>query len=98
MRRNDQAVELVVGVVGEREHHPVLSALAGTHFDAADDAVGARRGGDLNAIAGASPRTLTASIAFAGCAAARIMRPSARGARHLIRRNVSSPRSQLTTA
>jgi hypothetical protein len=51
MGRNDQTVELVVGVVGEREHHPVLSALAGTHLDAADDAVGARRGGDLNAVA-----------------------------------------------
>ncbi len=50
MRRDDQAVELVVGVVGEREHHPVLSALAGAHLDAADDAVGSRRGRHLDAV------------------------------------------------
>ena len=50
MRRNDQTVELVVGIVSEREHYPVLTAFAGTDFDAADDAVGAWRGGDLNAI------------------------------------------------
>ncbi len=50
MRRDDQAVELVVGVVGEREHHPVLAALAGAHLDAADDAVGARRGRNLDAV------------------------------------------------
>ena len=50
MRRHDEAVELVVGVVGEREHHPVLSALARAHLDAADDAVGAGRGGHLNAV------------------------------------------------
>ena len=50
MRRDDQAVELVVGVVGEREHHPVLAAFAGAHLDAADDAVGAGRGRDLDAV------------------------------------------------
>ena len=50
MRRDDQAVELVVGVVGEREHHPVLAAFAGADFDAADDAVGAGRGRDLDAV------------------------------------------------
>jgi hypothetical protein len=50
MRRDDQAVELLVGVVGEREHRPVLSAFAGAHLDAADDAVGAGRGGDLDAV------------------------------------------------
>ena len=50
MRRDDQAVELVVGVVGEREHHPVLAALARPHLDAADDAVGAGRGRDLDAV------------------------------------------------
>jgi hypothetical protein len=50
VRRHDQAVELVVGVVGEREHHPVLAALAGAHLDAADDAVGARRGRNLDAV------------------------------------------------
>ncbi len=55
MRCYDQAIELVVGVVGEREHHPVLSAFAGAHLDAADDAVGARRGGNLNAVGVAMP-------------------------------------------
>ena len=50
MRRHDQAVELVVGIVGEREHHPVLAAFAGADFDAADDAVGARCGGNLDAV------------------------------------------------
>ena len=50
MRRDDQAIELVVGVVGEREHHPVLPAFAGADFDAADDAVGAGRGGNLDAV------------------------------------------------
>ena len=50
MRGDDQAVELVVGVVGEREHHPVLTALAGADLDAADDAVGARRGGNLDTV------------------------------------------------
>ena len=50
MGGNNQTIELVVGVVGEREHHPVLPALAGADFDAADDTVGARRGGDLNAV------------------------------------------------
>ena len=50
MRRDDQAIELVVGVVGEREHHPVLAALARAHLDAADNAVGAGRGGNLDAV------------------------------------------------
>ena len=50
MRRHDQAIELVVGVVGEREHHPVLAAFAGADFDAADDAVRAGRRGNLDAI------------------------------------------------
>src|SRR3982074_615187 len=50
MRCNDQTIELVVGVVGEREHHPELSAFAGAHFDAANDAVGAGCGGNLDAV------------------------------------------------
>src|SRR3954452_10228874 len=50
MRRDDQTVELVVGVVGEREHHPVLAAFAGADLDAANDAVGAGRGGNLDAV------------------------------------------------
>jgi hypothetical protein len=44
MRRDDETVDLLVAVVGEREHRPVLAGLAGAHFDAADDAVGAGRG------------------------------------------------------
>jgi len=32
------------------EHHPVLAALAGADFDAADDTVGAGCGGDLDAV------------------------------------------------
>src|SRR6185437_11810358 len=36
--------------VGEREHHPILPALAGAHLDAADDAVGPGRSRDLDAI------------------------------------------------
>src|SRR5260370_332426 len=50
MRGYDQAVELVVGIVGEREHHPVLAAFAGTDFDAANDAVSAGRGGNLDTV------------------------------------------------
>ena len=50
MRGDDQPVELVVGVVGQREHHPVLSALARADLDAADDAVGSRRGRNLDAV------------------------------------------------
>jgi hypothetical protein len=50
MRRDDQTIELVVGVVGEREHHPVLTGFAATHLDAANDAVGAGCGGDLDAV------------------------------------------------
>src|SRR5258705_13794659 len=50
MRCNDQTIELVVGVVGEREYHPELAAFAGADFDAADDAVGAGCGGNLDAV------------------------------------------------
>src|SRR2546423_10238085 len=50
MRSDDQAVELVVGVVGERENHPVLPTLAGADLDAADNAVGSRRRRNLDAV------------------------------------------------
>ena len=50
MRCDDQTIELVVGVVGEREHHPVLAAFAGADLDAANDAVGAGCRGNLNAV------------------------------------------------
>jgi hypothetical protein len=50
MRRHDQAIELVIGIVGEREHHPVLTAFAGADFDTANDAVGSGCGGNLDAI------------------------------------------------
>ena len=50
MRHDDQPVDLLVAVVGEREHRPVVAALARAHLDAADDAVGAGRGRDLDAV------------------------------------------------
>jgi len=50
VRRDDQPVELVVGIVGEREHDPVLPAFARAHLDAPHDSVGAGRGGNLDAI------------------------------------------------
>ena len=50
MRRDDKAVDLLVAIVGEREHRPILAALAGAHFDAANDAVGTGRGRDLDAV------------------------------------------------
>ena len=51
MRHDDQPVDLLVAVVGEREHRPVGVALARAHLDAAHDAVGAGRGRDLDAVA-----------------------------------------------
>ena len=51
MRRDDQAVDLLVAVIGEREHRPVGAGFAGAHLDAAHDAVGAGRGRNLHAIA-----------------------------------------------
>ena len=51
MRRHDQAVDLLVAVIGEREHRPVLAGFAGAHLDAAHDGVGAGRGRNLDAIA-----------------------------------------------
>ena len=53
MRRDEQALDLFVGVVGEREHDPVRpgAALLRADLDAAHDAVGAGRRGDLDAVA-----------------------------------------------
>ena len=53
MRRDDQAGQLLVGIVGEREHDPgrLGARLERADFDAPHDAVRARRGGDLNAVA-----------------------------------------------
>ena len=51
MRHDDQPVDLLVGIIGEREHRPVGVALARAHLDAAHDAVGAGRGGNLDAVA-----------------------------------------------
>ena len=50
MRHDDQAVDLLVAGVGEREHRPVGRALARRLLHAADDAVGAGRGRDLDAV------------------------------------------------
>ena len=51
MRRHDQPIDLLVAIIGEREHRPVSSGFARAHLDAADDAVGARRGRNLDAVA-----------------------------------------------
>ena len=51
MRHDDQPVDLLVGIVGEREHRPIGAGLARAHLDAAHDAVRAGRGGDLDAVA-----------------------------------------------
>ena len=51
MRRHDQAIDLLVAIVGEREHRPIAAGFARPHLDATDDAVGARRGRDLHAVA-----------------------------------------------
>ena len=51
MRSDDQAVDLFVAVVGEREHRPIAASFARAHLDAANDAVGAGCGRDLQAVA-----------------------------------------------
>ena len=52
MRRDQKAVDLLVGVVGEREDDPVRpgAGLAGLHGDAADDAVAPGRRGDADLV------------------------------------------------
>jgi len=51
MRHDDQPVDLLVGIVGEREHRPIGIGFARAHLDAAHDAVRTGRGGDLDAVA-----------------------------------------------
>ena len=51
VRHDDQPVDLLVARIGEREHRPVGAGFARAHLDAADDAVRARRGRDLDAVA-----------------------------------------------
>ena len=53
MGGDDEAGQLLVGIIGQREHDPrrLGAGLERAHLDASDDAVGARRGGDLNAVA-----------------------------------------------
>ena len=53
MRRDDKARELLVRIVGERENDPggLRPRLQRAHLDAPHDAVGAGRGGNLNAVA-----------------------------------------------
>ncbi len=46
MRHDDEALDLLVAGIGEREHRPVGVALARAHVHAADDAIGSGRGGD----------------------------------------------------
>src|SRR4051812_40096781 len=50
MRRHEEALDLLVTVVGERDDRPVGAAFARPHLDAARDVVGAGRDGDLDAI------------------------------------------------
>ena len=53
MRGDDEPFKLLVGVIGEREHDPgrARAGLAGGDFDAAHDAVGPGRGGNLQSVA-----------------------------------------------
>jgi len=51
VRRDDQAVDLFVAVIREREHRPVVAGLTRAHLDAADDAVRAGGGRNLDAVA-----------------------------------------------
>ena len=54
MRHDEQPVDLLVGRVGEREDDPVRRAFGvlRRHLDAPHDAVRARRGRNLDAVAG----------------------------------------------
>ena len=112
MRGDDQAVELVVGVVGEREHHPVLPALAGADLDPANDAVGSRRRRNLDAVGLAAlmveycgeidGRRVTADADSVNGVRRRRRRNNHEAQRnqrrHLIRRNVSTPRPTILPA
>ena len=52
VRGDQQPFDLLVGIVGQREDDPVRlgARLLGADLDAANDAVGARRRGDLDAV------------------------------------------------
>ena len=67
MRRHDQPCQLLLGIIGQREHDPgrLSARLERADLDPADDAVGAGRGRHLNAIALRAVRstTLVRSIA-----------------------------------
>ncbi len=53
MRRDNQPLHLLVGVIGQRENDPgrMGALFSRMDLDAPDDAVRARRGGDLDAVA-----------------------------------------------
>src|SRR5919201_1476320 len=51
MGNDDEALDLLIAHIGEREHRPVRVALARAHVHAANDAIGARRSGYENAVA-----------------------------------------------
>ena len=53
MRGDQQALDLLVGIVGEREHDPgrARAFLLGAHFDTTDDAIRTWSGRDLQAVA-----------------------------------------------
>ena len=50
MRHDDEALDLLVAGVGERERRPIGVALAGAHVHAPDDSVGAGRGRNEDAV------------------------------------------------
>ena len=85
MRRDEEAVDLLVGVVGEREDDPVRprAGLARLDGDAAHDAVAARRGRDLDDVA-VGAVALDASVrSIAGASTARApLRPRRPARRH----------------
>ena len=53
MRRDDEARQLFVGIVGQRKHDPgrLSAGFKRAHLDAPNNTVGAGRGGDLDPIA-----------------------------------------------
>lgn len=51
MRHDDQPVDLLVAVVGERKNRPIAVAFTSAHFNSANNSIRTRRSRDLDAIA-----------------------------------------------
>jgi hypothetical protein len=51
MRRDDQAIDLLIAVISQREHRPICVGFPGAHLDAANDPVRTGRSRNLHAIA-----------------------------------------------